>query len=71
MRPLGAAHNVTVETQVPPPRARKPPSTHLEIQNLNQSFLGYRNYPGGGTWVLTVTLCAAPKGVIFSSSKYL
>ena len=28
-------------------------------------------YARGGTWVLSITLCAAPKGRIFNSSKYL
>ena len=39
--------------------------------DLKKHFAEQVSIPGGGTWVLTVTLCAAPKGRIFSSPKYL
>ena len=41
------------------------------LENVYEVHKSDHQPGGGGTWVLTVTLCAAPKGRIFSSSKYL
>ena len=46
-------------------------SHHVRQVKCPEGHYNMTPAPGGGTWVLTVTLCAAPKGVIFSSSKYL